>query len=91
MIGFVDRDRRGCLRGGVVIAVACLIGGWGVAQYPMLVVPDITIDSAASPARTMHLLLGALTVGAALLFPSLLYLYYSFKGEIPFLPFEKKR
>lgn len=61
--------------------VSLILAGWALAQYPYLVEPDITIDSAAAPPITLELLLGALAVGAALLFPSYYYLFRVFKGE----------
>ena len=73
-----------------MLEVVFLVGGWGASQFPYLIVPDVTVANAAAPERTLHLLLGALVAGAALLFPSLLFLYRSFKGEFPFLPFERK-
>jgi cytochrome bd ubiquinol oxidase subunit II len=55
--------------------------GWAFAQFPYLVEPDITISSAAAPQITLRLLLGALTAGALLLFPSYYYLFRIFKAE----------
>jgi cytochrome d ubiquinol oxidase subunit II len=64
--------------------VALILWGWGGAQFPYLVEPDITIQSAAAPASTLRLLLGALIVGALLLFPSFYFLYRIFKGQRAF-------
>jgi cytochrome bd ubiquinol oxidase subunit II len=50
-----------------------------VAQYPYLVIPDVTITDSA-PIQTLQLVLAALLIGALLLFPSLYYLYRIFKG-----------
>jgi cytochrome d ubiquinol oxidase subunit II len=61
--------------------VTLILLGWALAQYPYLVEPDITIASAAAPSITLQLLLGALTAGAILLFPSYYYLFRIFKGE----------
>jgi len=55
--------------------------GWAFAQYPHIVEPDLTIASAAAPRVTLQLLLGALVLGAVLLFPSYYYLFRIFKGE----------
>jgi cytochrome d ubiquinol oxidase subunit II len=60
--------------------VTLILLGWAFAQYPHLVEPDITISSAAAPRITLQLLLGALVLGAALLFPSYYYLFRIFKG-----------
>ncbi len=56
-----------------------IVAGWGAAQYPYLVVPDVTLASAAAPERTLVLLLGALAAGATVLLPSLWLLFRIFK------------
>lgn len=60
--------------------VTLIVLGWGVAQFPYLVEPDLTIYGTAAPAATLNLLLIALGVGALLLFPSLYVLFRVFKG-----------
>lgn len=60
--------------------VTLILLGWAFAQYPHLVEPDITISSAAAPRITLQLLLGALVLGALLLFPSYYYLFRIFKS-----------
>ena len=64
--------------------VTLILLGWALAQFPHLVEPDITITSAAAPRVTLQLLLGALAVGAILLFPSYYYLFRIFKSETAF-------
>lgn len=61
--------------------VAFILLGWGVAQFPYLVRPDITIFSEASPTQVIKSLLIAVLVGAVLLVPSLALLIYVFKAE----------
>ena len=66
---------------------ALILVGWGLAQYPNLVTPDITVTNAAAPEFTLRLLVIALGFGAMLLLPSLAYLFYIFKdrerGRVP--------
>jgi cytochrome d ubiquinol oxidase subunit II len=57
--------------------------GWSLAQFPYLVVPDITIAQAAAPEVTLRLLLIALIAGSVILLPSLYFLFYIFKGDEP--------
>jgi cytochrome d ubiquinol oxidase subunit II len=64
-----------------IATTALILIGWSLAQFPYLVVPDITIPAAAAPLITLRLLLIALLVGAVLLFPSLYFLFWIFKGE----------
>lgn len=59
--------------------VTMILLGWAFAQFPNLVEPDITISSAAAPPVTLELLLGALVLGAIVLFPSYYYLFRIFK------------
>jgi cytochrome d ubiquinol oxidase subunit II len=62
-----------------VAQVTLILLGWAFAQYPHIVEPDLTIGSAAAPAATLKLLLGALVAGVVLLFPSYYYLFRIFK------------
>jgi cytochrome d ubiquinol oxidase subunit II len=61
--------------------VTFILLGWALAQFPYLVEPDITITSAAASRVPLQLLLGALAVGAILLFPSYYYLFRVFKDK----------
>jgi cytochrome d ubiquinol oxidase subunit II len=63
--------------------VALILWGWGFAQYPYLLPPDLTIAAAAAPRITLELALTAVSVGAIVLFPSLYYLLKVFKSEAP--------
>ena len=64
-----------------VAQVTFILVGWGLAQFPHLVAPDVTIQNAAAPESTLKLLLLALGAGAVVLLPSLLYLFQIFKGQ----------
>jgi cytochrome d ubiquinol oxidase subunit II len=64
-----------------VAQVTIILLGWGLAQFPHLVTPDVTIQNAAAPESTLKLLLLALGAGAAVLVPSLLYLLQIFKRQ----------
>ena len=62
-------------------AATLILAGWGLAQFPYLVVPDITIANSAAPSITLRLLLIALIAGTVILLPSLYFLFHIFKGE----------
>jgi cytochrome d ubiquinol oxidase subunit II len=66
-------------RVAVGLQVSLIFWGWALAQYPLLVPPDLTIANSAAPASTLRLVLIALGVGGAVLFPSLWYLFRVFK------------
>ncbi|MDB4948324.1 MAG: cytochrome bd ubiquinol oxidase subunit [Gemmatimonadetes bacterium] len=74
------RHRFRLARAATVIQTACLLGGWGIAQYPYLIYPDVTVHAAAAPAPTLRFVLWSLPFGLALLLPSLSYLFRVFKG-----------
>ena len=63
-------------RGFAVAAVATVVLGWGVAQYPLLLPPDLTIAAAAAPEGTLMALM-VITIAAALIIgPSLALLFW---------------
>ena len=71
------RDRWA--RGAAVLAMAGLVWGWGLAQFPRLVGPRITVSSSAAPAPELHAIAIALGAGAVLLLPSLWLLHGAFR------------
>jgi cytochrome d ubiquinol oxidase subunit II len=71
--------RYGLARIAAIAQVSLILLGWGLAQYPYLVAPDITIQAAAAPNITLRLLAPALLLGSILLFPSLYFLMRIFK------------
>ena len=64
----------------VPIQVTLIISGWGLAQYPYLVTPDLTFSNTAAPDTVMRPLLIVLGIGGAFLVPAFWYLYAVFKG-----------
>ncbi|MEP7126035.1 MAG: cytochrome d ubiquinol oxidase subunit II [Byssovorax sp.] len=78
------KRRYALARLGVVAQTIFILLGWAVSQYPYLLVPTHTLQSAAANPRTQVLLLVAIAAGSVLLFPSLYVLYRIFKGEKPF-------
>jgi cytochrome bd ubiquinol oxidase subunit II len=61
--------------------VTLILWGWGAAQFPYLVVPDLTIHNTAGAPLTLRLVTGVLLVGVLLLFPSFYYLFRVFKRD----------
>jgi cytochrome bd ubiquinol oxidase subunit II len=60
-------------------AVALVTLGWGLAQRPVLVGPDLTIAASAAPPGVLWLLLGLSLAGALLVAPALYALLRVFK------------
>jgi cytochrome d ubiquinol oxidase subunit II len=62
--------------------VALVVSGWGLAQYPYLLEPHLTLRQAAAPPATLRALLLTLGAGSLILVPSFLYLFRVFKGGL---------
>jgi cytochrome d ubiquinol oxidase subunit II len=66
--------RYSTARWPAVIAVASVVSGWGVGQYPWLLVDEVTISDAAGAPATLQGLLVAVGLAAVLVLPPLVYL-----------------
>jgi cytochrome bd ubiquinol oxidase subunit II len=64
----------------VGLQVTLIFWGWPLAQYPLLIPPDISITRAAAPDTTLRLVLITLAIGGVLLLPSIWYLFQVFKS-----------
>ncbi|HEY2792606.1 MAG TPA: cytochrome d ubiquinol oxidase subunit II [Micromonosporaceae bacterium] len=62
------------LRITAAATIALVLWSWGLAQFPRLLPPDLTVDGAAAPASTLHATLVAAGVGALVLIPALVLL-----------------
>ncbi len=69
------------------IAAAAQVGfivlGWAVSQYPYLVVPDLTLQSAAASPNVLRVLVIALAVGLVTVVPSLVLFLRVFQAPPP--------
>ena len=65
----------------IAAETVCILLAWGVAQWPYLIVPDVTLDTAASPASVLGPLLIVAVLGLAILAPALWYLFSIFKRQ----------
>ena len=78
-LGALWRRKWRVARAAAVAQVTGILWGWAISQYPWILPPSMSIASAAAPAITLKLTLGALGLGALVLFPSLFYLFRIFK------------
>jgi cytochrome bd ubiquinol oxidase subunit II len=76
----IVRRRYPVARVGAAVAVGSVIAGWGIAQWPFLIVPDLTAQDAAAPASSLRPIALGLLLGSLLLLPSLLLLFRVFKA-----------
>ncbi len=60
--------------------VSLVVLGWANAQFPYLVVPDLTVHNAHASDAVMEGALAVLAIGSVVLVPSFVYLYAVFKG-----------
>ena len=68
------RRRFAIARFTALAAVAAVVSGWGVGQYPWLLVDAVTIDDAAGADATLQGLLVVVALAAVLVLPALVYL-----------------
>ncbi len=61
--------------------VVALLLGWGMAQWPYLIYPNVTVAAAAAPPSTLALTALTLPLGVAALAPSLWFLFVVFKSR----------
>jgi cytochrome d ubiquinol oxidase subunit II len=66
----VARWRLEAARVSAAVAVAAVVGGWALAQNPVLL-PGLTVRQAAAPDNVLVLLVVAILAGGLILFPSL--------------------
>lgn len=64
-----------------LIAVAAVVTGWGVGQYPWLLVDEVTITDAAGAPATLEALLVAVGLAVVIVLPALGYLYKLTQSE----------
>jgi cytochrome d ubiquinol oxidase subunit II len=67
--------RTFAVRETAAAAVAAVVSGWGVSQYPYLLGTHLTIDAAAAPKATLAILVGVACAAALLVLPSLAALF----------------
>jgi len=73
-LALVRARRLDAARVGAAVAVAALVGGWALAQDPVLL-PGLTVQEAAAPDNVMALLVVVILAGGLVLFPSLALLF----------------
>jgi cytochrome d ubiquinol oxidase subunit II len=78
---FLFRRRYIWARTAAALQVTFILWGWGLAQYPYLIRPELTIQNAAGARSTQELLVFALGFGAFVLIPSFVLLFKVFKHD----------
>jgi cytochrome d ubiquinol oxidase subunit II len=70
--------RYGIARITSSVAVATVLIGWAVAQYPYLLLPYLTIEEAARSRTTLIAMTVVLVLGSLVLVPALIYMFVLF-------------
>lgn len=81
--GTVARGHVRWARALAIVEAAAIVWAWGVAQYPYLIVPDLTVTGSAAGDATLVSFLAIAGVGGLLLVPALWLLFVVFKGRNP--------
>jgi cytochrome d ubiquinol oxidase subunit II len=69
------RHRPGLARASAVVAVAAVVSGWGIGQYPWLLVDQVTIADGAGARATLQGLLVVVGLAGVTVVPALAYLF----------------
>jgi cytochrome d ubiquinol oxidase subunit II len=70
------RGRPKSARIAAVVAVGAVVAGWGLAQYPWILVDAARIDDVAGPRPTLWSLVVVFAIAGLTVLPSLGYLYW---------------
>jgi cytochrome bd ubiquinol oxidase subunit II len=70
------RDRPEIARVAAVVAVAAVVTGWGLAQYPWILVDAARIDDIAGARPTLWSLVAVFGLAAVTVLPALAYLFW---------------
>ncbi len=70
------RRRHDLARAAAVAAVGSVVLGWGVGQWPWLLVDEVEVEAGAGASTTLWALLVTFGIAAVLVVPSIAYLYW---------------
>ncbi len=62
------------------LAIVAIIWGWGVGQFPKILVGGPTLAQVAAPPVVLHAMLWSVVIGGLFLIPSLGYLFFLFNS-----------
>lgn len=75
-LGLMIKERFAIARVGALLAVATVVIGWGVAQYPYMLVDSLEILDAAGARATLIALIATFAIAAVTVVPAIAYLFY---------------
>lgn len=74
-VGLLWRGTTRLLRVAAALAVALVVCGWGVSQYPFLLGTHLSLSEAASPDSTLNVVVAVACVAVVLIVPSIALLF----------------
>jgi cytochrome d ubiquinol oxidase subunit II len=77
----VLRNRFAVARLTALVAVGTVVIGWGVGQYPWMLVDEVTINEAGGASATLAALLVVVGLAGVVVLPALAYLYSLTQSE----------
>lgn len=80
-LGALWRGHFRTARAFAVAQIAAIVTGWGMAQYPFVIAPDLALTHAAAPAATLKVILIGMALGSVILLPSLVWMFRVFKRD----------
>jgi cytochrome d ubiquinol oxidase subunit II len=80
------RRSRWPARVSAAVAVVAVVAGWGVGQYPWMLVDQVRIVDAAGAASTLAALLVVVVLAGVIVLPALSYLLWFTQTEEPVRP-----
>jgi cytochrome bd ubiquinol oxidase subunit II len=80
---FLMTERFEVARVTAVVAVAAVVLGWGVGQWPWLLVDELEVEAGAGADSTLWALVVTFGIAAILVVPSLAYLYWITQRDEP--------
>jgi len=80
-VALLYRRRYSAARFPAAVAVGAVITGWGVGQYPWLLVDEVTINDAAGADATLAGLLVVVGLAGVIVLPALGYLLWLTQTE----------
>ena len=75
-LGFALRTRRNLLRAAAALAVAGVVAGWGVAQYPYLLPGAMTLAEGSAPASAQWAVFAVAGLAVVFVLPGFVWLYW---------------
>jgi len=75
------RDRFLLGQIAAIVTVTMTITGFAASMYPDILIGQLSLAAAAAPPATLRAFFSVLAIGIIILVPSLLFLYWTFRGE----------